>query len=89
MIFFINHKHPAINKETPRSDASEDNHRGDISSLQNELQHFQEYFSVSDPLQNSTEHNWQLLTDVMQKAISDTFHPNLQDPVTNYHGLFH
>ena len=41
-----------------------------MSSLQNELQCFQEHFSASDPLQNSTEHNWQLLKDAMQKAVS-------------------
>ena len=68
MIFFINRKRPAINKKTLRRVYLY--HRGDISSLQNELQQFQEHFSASDPLQNSTEHNWQLLKDTMQKAIS-------------------
>ena len=34
------------------------------------LQEFQEHFSASDPLQNSIEHNWQLLKDAIQTAIS-------------------
>lgn len=68
VIFFINRKRPAINKKTLRRVYLY--HRGDISSLQNELRQFQEHFSASDPLQNSTEHNWQLLKDAMQKAIS-------------------
>jgi len=45
-------------------------HSDDISSLKNEIQEFQECFSASDPLQNSIEHNWQLLKDTIQKAIS-------------------
>jgi len=45
-------------------------HIGDIFSLKNDLQEFQESFSASDPLQNSIEHKWQLLKDTIQRAIS-------------------
>jgi len=45
-------------------------HKGDIAGLKHELQEFQEHFSASNPLRNSVEHNWQLLKDAIQVAIS-------------------
>ena len=41
-----------------------------IPSLKIELQEFQEAFNASDHLQNSVEHNCQLLKDTIHKAIS-------------------
>ena len=67
VMFSINCKHPSINKKAPRRVYFY--HKGDISSLKSELQEFQVAFSASDPLQNSVEHNWQLLKDAIQKAI--------------------
>ena len=68
VMFSINCKHPSTSKKAPRRVYLY--HKGDISSLKNELQEFQEHFSASDPLQNSVEDNWQLLKHAIEKAIS-------------------
>ena len=66
--FLINCNRPLVNKKASRRIYLY--HKGDITGLKNELQEFQEHFSASDPLQNSIEHNWQLLKDAIQTAIS-------------------
>ena len=81
-MFSINRKHPLINKKAPRRVYLY--HKGDISSLKSELQEFQEAFSASDPLQNSVEHNWQLLFKKLSLSI---LHPSLQDLAISCHGL--
>ena len=68
VIFSIHCKYPSINKKTPHRVYFY--HKGDIPSLNSELQEFQEAFSASDPLQNSVDHNWQHLKDAIHKAIS-------------------
>ena len=68
IMFFINCKHPSINKKAP--DRVYFYHKDDISSLKSGLQEFEEAFSAWDTLQNSVEHNRQLLEDVTHKAIS-------------------
>ena len=62
--FSINCNRPLVNKKASRRMYLY--HKGDITGFKNELQEFQ----ASDPLQNSVEHDWQLLKDAIQTAIS-------------------
>ena len=68
IIFSINCKCPSINRKVLRKVYLD--HKGDIPSLKNEIQEFQEYFCASDLSQNSVEDNWQLLKHAIEKAIS-------------------
>ena len=68
VIFSINCKHLSINRKAPCRVCVY--HKGDIPSLKDEIQEFQEYFCALNLSQNSVEDNWQLLKHAIEKAIS-------------------
>ena len=71
-LFFSIHKRPSINRKAPCRVYLY--HKGDIPSLKDEIQEFQEYFCASDLSQNSVEDNWQLLKHAIGKAIPNHIH---------------
>ena len=68
VIFSINCERPSINRKALCRVYLY--HKGDIPSLKDEIQEFQEYFCALDLSQNSVEDNWQQLNHTIEKAIS-------------------
>ena len=66
VVFSINCLRASINKKKPHKIFLF--HKGDISGLRDQLQQFQQLFIESNPLQNSVEHNWQMLKDAITTA---------------------
>jgi len=75
VIFSINCERPSINIKAPCRVYLY--HKGDIPSLKEEIQEFQEYFCASDLSQNSVEDNWQLLKHAIEKTISKHIYEKL------------